>query len=76
MRKQEKGSFGGSVIGPHTQLKCLLKALIFGTCEKNILLYPQMRYHIDERHRYSATGLKSGTKSINWVCVGIYETIR
>ena len=26
-----------SVYGPHTQVKCLLKALIFGTCKKNKL---------------------------------------
>ena len=25
--------------GPHTYVKCLLKALIFGNCKNNILMY-------------------------------------
>ena len=32
------------VYGPHTQFKCLLEAMIFGTCKKNIIMYSQMRF--------------------------------
>ena len=37
------------VYGPHTKVKCLLKALIFGTCKKNIT-YSQMRFQLYQSH--------------------------
>ena len=62
------------VYGPHTQVRCLFKALIFGTCNKNILIYSQMRFQLYLLHSLTAIGLKSGKESINWVSVGILET--
>ena len=62
------------VYGPHTQVRCLFKALIFGTCNKNILIYSQMRFQLYLLHSLTAIGLKIGKKSINWVSVGILET--
>ena len=64
------------VYGPHTQIKWLLKALIFHTCKKNILIYSQMRFLLYQSHSLTATGLKSGRKSINWVSVAILEILR
>ena len=43
---------------------------------QNILLYSQMTYNLDERHSLKATGLESGKKSINWVSLGNFETLR
>ena len=63
------------VCGPHTQVKCLLKAFIFGTCKKNIIIYSQMRFNLDERHSLKATVLESGKKCINWVSVCNFETL-
>ena len=58
------------------QVKCLFKALIFGTCKKNILIYSHMRFQRYQSHSMTAIGLKSGKKSINWVSVGILETLK
>ena len=62
------------VYAPHTQVKCLLKALIFGTCKKNIIIYCQMRFQLYQSHSLTVTGLKSGKMSKYWVSVGLLET--
>ena len=64
------------VYGPHTQVKCLFKALIFLTCKENIMIYSHMRFQLYQSHRLTTIGLQSGTKSINWVSVGNLETLR
>ena len=51
------------VNGPHTQFKCLLEALIFGTCKKNIIMYSQMRFQLYQSHSLTVMGLKTGKKS-------------
>ena len=61
-----------SVSGPHTQVKCLLKALIFGTC-KDIIMYYQMGFQLHQSHSLTVTGLKGGKKSKYWVSVGLLE---
>ena len=43
----EKGHSSG-VYGKQTQIKCLIKALIFDTCKNNTLIYSQVRFFIDE----------------------------
>ena len=58
------------VKGPHTQVKCLLEALIFGTCKKNIIMYSQMRFQLYQSHSLTVTGLKIGKKSKYWVFMG------
>ena len=63
-----------SVYGPHTQDKCLLKALIFGTFKKNIIMYSQLRFQLYQLHSLTVTGLKSGKISKYWVSVGLLET--
>ena len=45
-----------SAYGPHTQVKCLLKALIFGTCKKNIIIYSQIKFQLYQPHSLTATG--------------------
>ena len=62
-----------SVYGPHTQVKCLLKALIFGTCEKDIIMHSQMGFQLNQSHSLTVTGLKGGKKSKYWVYVGLLE---
>ena len=62
--------------GSHMHVKCLLKALVFGTWKKNILIYSQMRFQLYQLHTMTVIGLKNGKKSINWGPVGIYETLR
>ena len=62
-----------SVYGPHTQVKCLLKALIFGTCEKDIIMHSQMGFQLNQSHSLTVTGLKGGKKSKYWVFVGLLE---
>ena len=64
-----------SVYGPHTQVKCLLKALIFGTCEKDIIMHSQMGFQLNQSHSLTVTGLKGGKKSKDWVSVGLLETL-
>ena len=46
------------VYGPHTQFKCLLEAMIFGTCKKNIIMYSQMRFQPYQSHSLTVQGLK------------------
>ena len=60
--------------GPHTQVRCLFKAFISGTFNKNVLIYSQMRFQLHQSHSLTAIGLKSGKKSIKWVSVGILGT--
>ena len=60
-----------SIYGPHTQVKCLLKALIFGTCEKDIIMHSQMGFQLNQSHSLTVTGLKGGKKSKYWVSVGL-----
>ena len=60
--------------GPHTQVKCLLKAFIFGICKKNIIIYSQMGFQLYQPHNLTVTGLKNGKKSKYWVSVGLLET--
>ena len=50
------------VYGPHTQVKCLLKALIFGTCRKDIIMHSQMGFQLHQSHSVTVTGLKGGKK--------------
>ena len=64
-----------SVYGPHTQVKCLLKALIFGTCEKDIIMHSQMGFQLNQSHSLTVTGLKGGKKSKYWVSVGLLEIL-
>ena len=45
------------VYGPHTQFKCLLEAMIFGTCKKNIIMYSQMRFQPYQSHSLTVTGV-------------------
>ena len=45
------------------------------TYKKNILIYSQMIFHLDERHSLKATVLEDGKKSINWVSVGNFEIL-
>ena len=49
------------VYGPHTQFKCLLEAMIFGTCKKNRIMYSQMRFQPYQSHSLTVTGLKGGS---------------
>ena len=62
-----------SVYGPHTQVKCLPKALIFGTCRKDIIMHSQMGFQLHQSHSLTVTGLKGGKKSKYWVSVGLLE---
>ena len=64
-----------SVYGPHTQVICLLKALIFGTCEKDIIMHSQMGFQLNQSHSLTVTGLKGGKKSKYWVSVGLLEIL-
>ena len=63
------------VYGPHTQVKCLHKAIIFGTCKNNIIIYSQMGFQLYHSHSLTVTGLKNGKKSKYWVSVGLLETL-
>ena len=36
--------------GSHIHVKCLLKALVFGTWKKNILIYSHMRFQLYQVH--------------------------
>ena len=62
-----------SVYGPHTQVKCLLKALIFGTCRKDIIMHSQIGFQLHQSHSLTVTELKGGKKSKYWVSVGLLE---
>ena len=64
------------VYGPYPQVKHLFKALIFLTCKQNIIMYSYMRFQLCQFNRLTATALQRGKKSINWVSVGILETLR
>ena len=44
--------------------------------KRNILMYSQMRFQLYQVHILTVIGLKSGKKSINWVSVGILQTLR
>ena len=52
----------------YIKIRRILKALSLGTCKKNILIYSQTKFQLYQSHSLTATGLKSGKKSINWVC--------
>ena len=60
--------------GPKTQVKCVFKTLIAGTCKKNIITYSQMRFQLYQLQSLKAIGLKNGKKSRYWASVGILET--
>ena len=64
-----------SVYGPHKQIKCLFKALLFRAYKRNVLIYYQTRFHLYQSHNLTATGLKSGKNYIKRVSVGILETL-
>ena len=64
------------VYGPYPQVKRLFKALLFLTCKQNIIIYSQMRFQLCQFHRLTAIGLQSDKQSLNWVSVGILETLR
>ena len=55
------------IYGPHTQVKCLLKALIFGTYKNNIPISSQIGFELYQSHSLTVTGLKSSKKSKYWV---------
>ena len=74
MKNVKKGVTQVVVNGPHTQVKCLLKAFIFSTRKKSIIIYSQMRFQLYQSHSLTVTGLKSGKKSKYWVSVGLLET--
>ena len=57
--------------GSDIHVKCLLKALVFGTWKKNILIYSQMSFQLYQVHIITVIGLKSSKRSINWGFVGI-----
>ena len=59
-----------SVYGAHTQVKCLLKTLIFGICKKDIIMHSQMGFQLHQSHSLTVTGLKIGKKSKYWVFMG------
>ena len=61
---------------PRTQIKCLFKGLVFGTCKKNILIYSQMKFQLYQSHSMTTIGLKSRKKSINSVSVVIKVTLK
>ena len=46
------------VYGPHTQVKCLPKVLIFDTSKKNIIIYSQMKFQFYLSHSLTPTGLQ------------------
>ena len=71
--KNVKKGHLGDVYDPHTQVKCLLKALIFGTCRKDIIMHSQMGFQLHQSHSLTVTGLKGGKKSKYWVSVGLLE---
>ena len=73
MEKKVKKGTRASVYGPHTQVKCLLKTLIFGTCRKDIIMHSQMGFQLNQSHSLTVTGLKGGKKSKYWVSVGLLE---
>ena len=60
---------------PQTQVKCLLKTLIFGTCKKDIIMLSQMGFQLHQSHSLTVTGLKGGKKSKYWVSVGLLEIL-
>ena len=64
-----------STNGKHTQVKCLLKALIFSTCEKDIIMHSHMGFQLNQSHSLTVTGLKGGKKSKYWVSVGLLEIL-
>ena len=59
--------------GPHIHVKCLLISLGFWHMQNE---HSHMRFQLYEAHIMSVIGLKSGKNSINWVSVGILETLR
>ena len=44
------------IYGPHTQVKCLLKALIFGTYKNNVLISSQIGFELYQSHSLTVTG--------------------
>ena len=61
------------IYGPHTQVKCLLKALIFGTYKNNILISSQIGFELYQSHSLTVTGLKSKQKV---QILGLWEPFR
>ena len=53
----------------------LISGLVTRNPPKNILIYSQMIFHLDERHSLKATVLEDGKKSKNWVSVGNFEIL-
>ena len=65
------------IYGPHTQVKCLLKALIFGTYKNNILISSQIGFELYQSHSLTVTGLKSSKISKKKVQIlGLWEPFR
>ena len=58
MKNVEKRVTRVGVYDHHTHIKYLFKALIFGTCKKNILIYSYMRFQLCKSHSLTAIGLK------------------
>ena len=46
------------IYGPQTQVKYLFKALIFGICKKNILIYSWIRFQLYQSDSLTAIELK------------------
>ena len=62
------------IYGPHTQVKCLVKALIFGTYKNNILISSQIGFELYQSHSLTVTGFKSSKNSKYWVFGSLLET--
>ena len=69
-----KNGHPGGDLWSHTQVKCLLKALIFGTYKNNILISSQIGFELYQSHSLTVTGLKSSKKSKYWVFGSLLET--
>ena len=54
-KKCQKQSIGWGSYGPHTQVKCQLKALTYGTCKRNIM-YSQNEDMVNKPHSLNHIG--------------------
>ena len=57
------------------RLNVYYRRKFWSTYKKNISIYSQIIFHLDERHSLKATVLENGKKSTNWVSVGNFETL-
>ena len=76
MKNVEKGSLRWVFMVLIHRLQVYLRPRFGGTCKKNIMIYSHLIFHLDEKHSLEAMVLESGKKSINWVSVGNFKTLR